>query len=73
MTNTSKFYPTLFNNDDISNLMTVPELADYLGVGRNKAYDLLKSGTINGFRIGSAWKVSKAAVDKYIYEKSGLQ
>lgn len=72
MTNTSKLYSALFNDEDISTLMTVPELADYLGVGRNKAYDLLKSGTINGFRIGSAWKVSKAAVDKFIYEMSGL-
>ena len=53
-------------------LMTVPELAEYLGIGRNRAYTLLHSGEIKGFRLGSIWKVTKTAVDKYIYEKSGL-
>ena len=52
--------------------MTASELADYLGVGKNRAYELLNSGEIKGFRIGSIWKVTKTAVDQYIYEKSGL-
>ncbi|MBA2214188.1 helix-turn-helix domain-containing protein [Sellimonas intestinalis] len=71
MTNnlTSSFIP---NNEVDTFLMTVPELAEYLGVGRNRAYELLQSGEIKGFRIGSVWKVTKIAVDKYIYEKSGL-
>jgi len=72
MTNTPTLYSVTSNSEDLSTLMTVPELAEYLGVGRNRAYDLLKSKTIKGFRIGSSWKVSKAAVDKFIYEKSGL-
>lgn len=71
MTNnlTSSFIP---NNEADTFLMTVPELAEYLGIGRNRAYELLQSGEIKGFRIGSVWKVTKVAVDKYIYEKSGL-
>lgn len=38
--------------ENISVLMTVPELADYLGIGRNRAYDLLRDSTIKGFKIG---------------------
>lgn len=59
-------------NENEPVLMTASELADYLGVGKNRAYELLNSGEIKGFRIGSVWKVAKAAVDQYIYKKSGL-
>ncbi|HIZ80903.1 MAG TPA: helix-turn-helix domain-containing protein [Candidatus Mediterraneibacter pullistercoris] len=59
-------------NENEPVLMTASELADYLGVGKNRAYELLNSGEIKGFRIGSVWKVAKAAVDQYINEKSGL-
>lgn len=58
-------------NDEII-LMTPPELASYLGIGRNRAYQLLNNGTIKGFRIGTQWKVSKQAVDLYIAQNSGL-
>ena len=53
-------------------LMNVNELAEYLVIGKNRAYELLNTGAIKGFRIGSIWKISKTAVDKFIYEKSGL-
>lgn len=66
---TSTFIP---NNEREVILLSVQELAEYLGIGKNRAYKLLSSGEISGFRIGSVWKVTKTAVDKYIYEKSGL-
>ena len=46
--------------------MTPPELASYLGIGRNRAYELLRDGIIKGFRIGTTWKVSREAVERYI-------
>ena len=58
--------------EDTSVLMTPPELAAYLGIGRNLAYQLLNEGTIKGFKIGNQWKVSKQAVDLYIAKKSNL-
>ena len=58
--------------DDGPVLMTPPELAAYLGIGRNLAYQLLNDGIIKGFKIGNQWKVSKQAVDLYIARKSGL-
>lgn len=56
---------------DVS-LMTVPELAEYLNIGKNRAYDLLNSGEIKAFRIGNVWKIPKESVDQFIYKKSGL-
>ena len=58
--------------DDVSVLMTPPELATYLGIGRNLAYQLLNDEIIKGFKIGNQWKVSKQAVDLYIAKKSNL-
>lgn len=61
-----------FNENDPPTLMTVAELAEYLGIGKNRAYELLRAGNIKGFRIGCTWKVSKAAVLQYIKEQSGI-
>ena len=59
--------------NDISPLFNITDLANYLGVGRNRAYELLQNQIIKEFRIGSTWKVSKAAVDQYIPKNSRLQ
>ena len=48
-------------------------LAEYLGIGKNSAYELLRTKAIRGFRIGKVWKVSKDAVDLYIRKNSGLE
>ena len=72
MSNTNSLF-TPSNTNDISTLFTVLELADFVGIGRNRAYELLHKGLVKGFRIGSTWRVSKAAVDQYIIKNSGLQ
>lgn len=72
MTSNITSYITPSSMNDVSTLFTVLELAEYLGIGRNRAYDLLKNGIIPGFRIGATWKVSKVAVDQYIMKNSGL-
>ena len=72
MYNTYQPSLTISNDENNSILFTVPELADYLGIGRNRAYDLLRNNIITGFRIGNTWKVSKITVDQYILQNSGL-
>lgn len=72
MNNRTYAYLTAHNENSEPILMTAPELAEYLGIGRNKAYELLRDGSIKGFRIGSMWKVSREAVDLYIRKKSGM-
>lgn len=72
MKDNTRAYLTAYDEDSDTPLMTVPELAEYLGIGRNRAYSLLRDGSIKGFRIGSVWKASREAVDLYIREKSGM-
>lgn len=59
-----------YNTDSLSTVLTVPELAEYLNIGKNRAYELLRTGEIKGFRIGSTWRVSQAAVEQYILKHS---
>lgn len=73
MTNSFPFYKgTLDSNSDSTDIMTVAEVAAFLGVGKNRIYELLNEGTIKGFRMGRTWKISKLALEKYIREASGL-
>ncbi len=53
-------------------IVTVEELCEMLRIGRNKAYDLLRSGEIRAFRCGRAWVISKEAVIEFVmrYGKS---
>jgi len=43
--------------------VTVEQLADILGIGRNQAYDAVRSGTIPALRIGRCWWISPATVE----------
>lgn len=65
-------FPDLYNAEPSSPLMTIAEMADYLEIGKNRAYNLLRTGTIKGFRIGNSWKVTKEAIDLFIRTESGL-
>ena len=53
--------------DDI---LTVKELMDFLAIGKNTAYELLKSGAIKSFRIGRCYKVSKKSVLEYVQRQN---
>lgn len=54
-------------------IWTTDEVMDYLLIGRNTLYDLLRNGQIKGFKIGSCWKIPKRAVDEYIMRRSGIE
>ena len=56
-----EYYP------DVMDPTTVREI---IGVGKNKIYELLESGTINGFRVGKSWKISKEEVIRFIRDSS---
>ena len=58
--------------DSILTILTVSEVAEYLGVGKNRVYELLNTGKLNGFRMGSTWKISRMALENYILNASKL-
>ena len=46
-------------------VMTVKEMADYLGVHSSTIYKLLKKHQIPGFRVGSDWRFNVEEVDRW--------
>lgn len=40
-------------------ILTVKEVREILFIGKNKAYQLLESGEIKGFKVGRDWRVRK--------------
>lgn len=60
------------NNVTEYDLISVEDLASILEISRGSAYNLLKSGEIKCFRIGSHYKIPACAVTEYIRRMSGL-
>lgn len=56
-----------------SDIMSVPDVAEVLSIGKNRLYELLENNAIKGFRIGRVWKIPKAAIQEYIIEQSNLR
>ena len=54
----------MFN--DYSDVITIDELCEMLRIGRNKAYELLRSGKIKAFRCGLLWIISKDVVAEFV-------
>ena len=55
---------------EYSDVVSIDELCDMLKIGKNKAYYLLRSGTIGGFKEGRIWKIPKFVVVDYIQKRS---
>ena len=55
-----------------STLITIPELCEQLRIGRNAAYQLLRSGELKCFRLNRIWKIPQQSVTEYLQRKSNL-
>ena len=71
MSTTSNSVPAGKENS-ILTVLSVSEVAEYLGVGKNRVYELLNDGSLKGFRMGATWKISRMALEKYILNASEL-
>ena len=49
--------------------MTFKECQQLLKVGKNTMLDLLHTRQIDGFKIGSRWKITKESVIEFIVHK----
>ena len=54
---------------DNNEIMQIEEVMEYLNIGKNTMYGLLKSGELNAFKIGKVWKIPKASVKDYVRRK----
>jgi excisionase family DNA binding protein len=47
-------------------MVTVDELAERLGIGRNQAYEIVQRGQIPSLRFGRRWLIPRAAFDRML-------
>ncbi|MDR1547508.1 MAG: helix-turn-helix domain-containing protein [Hungatella sp.] len=59
--------------ESYDDLVTIEDLCEMLGIGKNAAYELLHKKMIKSFHIGRSWKIPKKAVEEYIYLQSGIK
>jgi len=58
-------------NSEIHWLTGIPMIASYLGFGKTKTTDLLKSEKVKSYRVGKKIMVRKTDIDSFImFEKS---
>lgn len=52
--------------EDIPLVLSVEDLMPILRIGRNTAYDLVRSGQIDSFKLGVKYRISKQALMEYL-------
>lgn len=52
--------------DELPLTLRVEDLMPILGIGRNIAYELVRSGKIKGIRIGKQIRIPKAEVQRFL-------
>lgn len=55
--------------NDLPDVLGVRELAAYLGVGKNTAYDLIHSKQIQAVQVGRQYRIRKEAVLEFLNGK----
>mgnify|MGYP000414943276 FL=1 len=55
-----------YSVDELPLVLTVEDLMPVLCIGRNTAYDLVRSGQIQSLRIGHQIRIPRDAVVKFI-------
>lgn len=51
---------------EMNTLLTVDELAEYLGLKKQTIYNWLHQGKISGIKIGKVWRFEKDEIDKWL-------
>lgn len=59
--------------DNYEEILTIEDIMVILGIGKNSAYELLRTGEIKAFRLKGRWKIPKKSVSEYILSKSSIQ
>ena len=54
----------MFN--EYEDIMTIADVMEALHIGKNRVYELLANGELNGFRMGRPWKIPKESVIDYV-------
>ena len=55
--------------DELPLTLRVGDLMPILGIGRNTAYELVRSGKIRSIRIGRQLRIPKDAIQNYLAQR----
>jgi excisionase family DNA binding protein len=50
-------------------LLRIPEVADTLGIGRTKIYEMIATGELPTIRVGRAVRISVSTLQKWVEER----
>ena len=53
-------------DSDGNDILTIQELSDYLKVPVSTLYQLVRSGSMPGARVGKHWRFRKDAIDAWL-------
>lgn len=56
------------NIEQLPLVLRVNDLMTVLGIGRNSAYTLIRSGQLKAIRIGSSYRVSRSELLRFLGE-----
>ena len=59
----AKIYHSL---DELPLVLTVEDLMPVLGIGRNAAYALVRSGQIRSIKVGRQFRIPREAVSEFL-------
>lgn len=55
------------NLNDLPPVITVPEYAKFVRIGRNQAYEAIRRGDIYAIRIGRSLRVPRAELERVLH------
>ena len=58
--------------DSYNDVLSIDELCEVLHIGRNMAYRLLNTQSIQAFRIGRCWKIPKNSVQEFLKQNQSF-
>ena len=56
--------------DELREVMTVDQAAQYLGVSPDTLYKYLSEGRVPAFKLGNRWRLKKTTLDRWMERQS---
>ena len=63
-------YTNYTDYDQMPVILTTPQLAEILGIGRNAAYELVRSGKIKSVHIGRQIRIPRDSLIQFLSENN---
>lgn len=52
--------------EDLPTILSIEDLMEFLGIGKNSAYNLVRSGQIKSIRIGRQIRITRESVIAFV-------